>query len=687
MAPQKPILPPLRADLVWYEAPQEPDNIVLYNLYDPVANRYYQMRWVEKLLLYHYSSGATLTDWYNKIRQHTTLRPTEKELGELVGRLVQLGLVQQMPKEPVRPMQVHWLKRLLSTYLFFRVPLFNPKPIIDALHPWLDPILSWRGLWVYSAIVVLGLTRALQELDTIFANLQNLWSIQGLITYSVGLTLAKALHECAHAYAASRVGAPARRIGMALILFWPTLYTDITDTWRLKKRTQRLWVSSAGILAEVLLGGLCWLIWSFLPDGAWRQAIFVLAATSWFQAAVINLNPAMRFDGYYILSDIWGMSNLQPRAFAYIRYLWQHYGFGVQIPSPEQLNRWHSCALFGYGIGVLLWRFFAYTAIAAVVYYKFTKSLGVFLFAAQIVLLFFTPLYHEIKGFMKNWSLLQGRRGLVTTTLLLGGLWWISWPQPSTITLPAFTEYAHTSTLWAPFSGQLQRGTWAPGDQVTSDATMLTFTSDELVYGLNEKRSAARLLKKELLGMLASNAPFEKIESKQIERAKLKAMIKTLKTNLARATLRAPHGAIVTEWTEKKEGDWFQEKEKIGTLANPEKVLLVGYLPEHSLEHFEGIQGSFSSPSFSKMNITLLQVEPYPTDTITHPSLTVPYGGNIEITREGKPRTPWFKVTFVLPKPLPAGMTGKITWTTPPYSRVVRWIKRGWNVLITESGF
>jgi putative peptide zinc metalloprotease protein len=96
-----------------------------------------------------------------------------------------------------------------------------------------------------------------------------------------------------------------------------------------------LLIGAGGVLAELLLACIALLAWSLLPDGPGRTAAFMLASATWITTLVVNLNPFMRFDGYFLISDFWEVDNLQGRAFALCRWRLREFLFGYGAPAPE----------------------------------------------------------------------------------------------------------------------------------------------------------------------------------------------------------------------------------------------------------------------------------------------------------------------------------------------------------------
>ena len=128
----------------------------------------------------------------------------------------------------------------------------------------------------------------------------------------------KILHELGHAYAARHFGARVPVIGLAFLVMFPILYTDTTDVWRIQEKRSRTLINGAGITVELCIAAISLLLWAFLPDGIFRSIAFFAATTSWAMSLFVNLNPWMRFDGYYLISDLLGVENLQKLSLIHI---------------------------------------------------------------------------------------------------------------------------------------------------------------------------------------------------------------------------------------------------------------------------------------------------------------------------------------------------------------------------------
>ena len=95
-----------------------------------------------------------------------------------------------------------------------------------------------------------------------------------------------------------------------LLVFTPCLYCDVSDGWKLPSRLQRIAISAAGILVEIVLAALCGVLWCITEPGTLHSMLFNIMVVCSVGTVLINANPLLRYDGYYILSDLLDCPNL-----------------------------------------------------------------------------------------------------------------------------------------------------------------------------------------------------------------------------------------------------------------------------------------------------------------------------------------------------------------------------------------
>ena len=173
---------------------------------------------------------------------------------------------------------------------------------------------------------------------------------------AVSLALVKSLHELGHAVTCKRFGGEVNRMGVMLLVFTPALYCDVSDAWMFRDRWRRIAVSAAGVVVELVLAAIATLVWS-MTEAGWINA---LALNVMFVCSVgtllINGNPLLRYDGYYVLADWLGTPNLQQQAAATLPRGLTWLFAGVTPDSPRLLAEPGPVLLWSYAIGSLIYR-------------------------------------------------------------------------------------------------------------------------------------------------------------------------------------------------------------------------------------------------------------------------------------------------------------------------------------------
>ncbi|WP_430452486.1 HlyD family efflux transporter periplasmic adaptor subunit [Rhodopirellula europaea] len=212
-------------------------------------------------------------------------------------------------------------RRVLHNPLAIRIPLVDPDR-------WLDrPVQIARNFvarnqrtctvigsaWTVLAGAIL-LTHWERLIPAIGQSASALQSPSTWIVLAFVISGVKLIHELAHAIACKWFGGSCHEMGVMLLFGIPCLYCDVSDAWLIPQPWKRMLVSAAGILAECVLGSLALVAWTHsMPGLPQNVLLFVLMVTS-VNTMILNGNPLMRYDGYYLLSDAVSIPNLATRS-------------------------------------------------------------------------------------------------------------------------------------------------------------------------------------------------------------------------------------------------------------------------------------------------------------------------------------------------------------------------------------
>ncbi|OYW12037.1 MAG: hypothetical protein B7Z55_18650, partial [Planctomycetales bacterium 12-60-4] len=182
------------------------------------------------------------------------------------------------------------------------------------------------------------------------------WNVSDLSSFALILASLKVLHELGHGISCKRAGGEVRELGVLFLVFTPCLYCNVSDAWLLPSRWQRMAISAAGMWVEVVLASACvWLWWGSTP-GWFHSTCLQIVFISGVSTLLFNANPLLRYDGYFLLSDLCGVANLQQRSFQELsRRVRRAIGLASDPPAvdlPRSQRRW----LALYALAAFLYR-------------------------------------------------------------------------------------------------------------------------------------------------------------------------------------------------------------------------------------------------------------------------------------------------------------------------------------------
>ena len=279
-------LPPLRDELKIHPAGNNRDGSPAWHLADPVRNLYFRLGWLELEMLRRWPLGApqAIAD---SISQETTMTVDEQDVLQFLGFLQQ----QQLLRRGAFKARGSLWRRILHGYLFIRLPLVRPEKALRRMLPWVEWLFSAPFLLLTAVAALAGVVLAARQWDNVEAALHGALSWNGALAFAVALILSKCWHELGHAFMATRYGVRVGHMGVALLVMWPMPYTDTGESWKLERSRHRFAIASAGICAELMLAAWCTFLWTFMPDGNFRNALFFLATTAWVLTLLVNASP------------------------------------------------------------------------------------------------------------------------------------------------------------------------------------------------------------------------------------------------------------------------------------------------------------------------------------------------------------------------------------------------------------
>jgi len=698
-------LPPLRQDINLYPGPRKRDGSPTWSLHDPVNNRFFRIGWLEFELLSRWQSGDAETV-LQQVNDGTTLHADLSHVMELLDFLKTSQLIQARGKQAITELydkamtgRKHIASWLLQNYLFLRIPLVRPDSFLTRTLPWIRFVFTRGFALALVTTTLLGIYLVMRQWDSFQQTFLYFFTLEGMLLFAVAIFIAKVIHELGHAYTAKRYGVRVPTMGIALLVLWPVLYTDTSEAWKLPGRRQRLAIAAAGMAAELALASMATLLWSFLPDGPLRSAVFMIATTSWVITLFINLNPFLRFDGYYLLSDFLEVQNLQDRSFALGKWKLRQLILGINDPSPDDFNAQQRKLLITYAYSVWIYRFFLFLGIALLVYFFFFKVAGVFLMVTEVAWFIARPVYRELRIWYDMRDRIRWNRNTVTSLMLLLLLVFaLVYPISTSVRVPAVLKYAAYTQIHAPNPARVEDVHVSKGDRVESGQRLITLNSPELDYNEEQAQLRVATLKEH---MLRQSAHAELLETQQVVQQQLIEAMTELdgfRREQAQLQITAPYSATVIQWDpDVQPGRWINENLRLGMLVDTGSAAIQGYVEEKDVGRLTvGRDGRFYPDNLDQepLDVRLIAIDQVNASSLDEPYLASVYDGPLPVNRTDSGElvsdTSLFRLHLALQSTLsgvPQITRGSVLLDGEPESLLQRIWRFVSAVLVRESGF
>ncbi len=401
-----------------------------YALQDLASGRVHRFSPSSHLVIGLMDGGRTVQEiWDTTLARLGDDAPTQDEMIQLLGQLHNADILQCDVSPDIlelfqRRDQQRRSKLLaqLASPLWWRIPLVDPERMLSRLLPWVRPLLGFTGAALWAAAVGLAFVLAAThwaELTTDF--LDRLLLLRSLVIMWLLFPILKALHELGHGLATKTFGGEVHDMGIMLLVFSPLPYVDASSASAFPSKWQRIVVGAAGMLVELFLAALALFVWLNVEPGMVRTVAYNVMLIAGISTVLFNVNPLLRYDGYYILADLLEIPNLYMRSRAYVGYLCQRYLFGNRDAEMPQASRSERAWFVGYAVGSFAYRILVIAGISLILMRRFFY-LGAALAIAVVVGWLGLPLWRSLRFLFTSPRLRRVRFRAIVVCLALVGL-------------------------------------------------------------------------------------------------------------------------------------------------------------------------------------------------------------------------------------------------------------------------
>jgi putative peptide zinc metalloprotease protein len=686
--------PRLRPDLTASEY-RESDGTETVILKEPVSEKFFRLSLYEYEMLRMLDGTVSVEQAVQRLKTQG-MYYTAQEANTIVTRAAQFGLLLGTHVHTARNMmgvkermEKAKSSQRLSSYYFFSLPLWNPDSFLDRTV-WLFRLLcnKWTaGLLAIAVpialyLIVAGFPR-LQREYLFFFNWQNLLCLWAMIV------LTKLVHEFSHAYTAKSFGLHVPQMGVALLLFFPCLFCNTTDAWQLADRRQRMAISAAGIVAETVLAVMATFVWFFSKPGIMNSLAFYLMTISLVSTFLFNANPLIKFDGYFILMDYLQIPNLATKAMDHIKYLFMNRVLGITDQTSPASGPRELSVFTVYGIAAFLYRISLYLGIAAGVYYRFDKLLGILLAVPALAVFVVKPVVRGLFTLVQRRQEIRPRLGGVAVFagfgLVLATLFLFSWPVNSVYR--CYVASVNVQKITVPLPLPVKEVFVREGSRVHQGDVLFTLDTRFLELSLHDKMVDKDIISAEIESLMLSHDKRAQADSKRIELLKAADDIARIREKLALAEhgFRAPFDGTVTSLDYRMQ-DGFKPGEGavVGEMEDPRERFIHALIPEEDLGRVhQGQTVTIRLPIGygQTLRLPVESIKPYSETNLLDSPFSSRFGGEVATEIKGEhemdaPLRAYYTCSVRIQQgdDLPSGLTGQMIIPAPPKSLVSKMV-------------
>ena len=454
-----------------------------YLLQDPVNARVHRFTPSARFLIAAMDGERSVQQlWELANRQLGEDAPTQDEVINLLGQLHGADLLQSDATPDVAELfergqrqEKAARRRSWMNPMAWRIHLFDPDRLLNAVRPVVDLLWSRWGALLWLLVVLPAAVMVPPHWNELTGNFSDrVLATQNLLLLWLVFPLIKAAHEFGHAAACKRWGAEVHDVGIVFLVLVPVPYVEASASSVFRSKWQRAVVGASGMGVELFIAALCFYLWLLVEPGMLRSILFNVMVIAGVSTLIFNGNPLLRYDAYYILSDVIEMPNLAMRATRYWTYLLDRFGFGLKDTEPPEEGMREAAWLTSYGLLSTIYRIFVTVAIAMFIAQQFF-FVGVLLALWAVVMMAVLPVVKGVQHLAS--SRLRARRtrvwgitGAVAAAVLI---LLFAVPAPFRTVLEGVAWLPQSALVRAGQDGFIDRVLVAPGQRVQQGDLLL----------------------------------------------------------------------------------------------------------------------------------------------------------------------------------------------------------------------
>ncbi len=455
---------------------------------DPAAGKFYRVGLREYHFIKKLDGNTTVGQAQSQMSESADDSAlTETEVISVLRWLLETGLAATDEStradlmfskvEKKRDMQL----KSYSNLLFFKQSLFNPDRLMGLLEKAFGFWAGKAGWAAWGVLMLVGVTLIGWHWERFIGDAEGVLASDNWLWLALSWIFLKMIHECWHGVVCKRYGGRVPDAGVLFVLFTPMGYVDATSSWRFASKWQRIHVSAAGMFIEMAIAAIAVIVWSQDQPGIMQTIAYNVIIMASFVTLLFNINPLLKFDGYYILADAMEIPNLYQRGQKALKDAARRYLIGIShVPDIQWKDREEVFILI-YGIAAFIWRILIMVSILTAASFLFGG--GGIVLAIISLLMMVIPAAIKLIRYLREGS--PGERpdpkayglriGIITAALLL----LVLFPFRPTLTAPGVSDFGDASTLRVECPGFVRKIHVTPGSKVRAGDLILTLENQD----------------------------------------------------------------------------------------------------------------------------------------------------------------------------------------------------------------
>lgn len=653
-----------------------------------LSNRAHRFSTSVYALLMRLDGRRTVDDiWHQVVELFGEDAPSQAQVVQLLSQLYSLDLIQlDRPvdlAELTERAERMWRRQVVQRYqnpLFFRLPLFDPNRFLNATIHIVRPLLGPAGLIVWLTFVGWFLVQVVLNWEALTLGIaDHVLAINNILLILVIFPALKVLHELGHAYATKAAGGEVHEVGLFFLVFMPAPYVDASDSAAFPRKRDRILVAAAGMAVELFVAALAMIVWLSAEPGIVRSLAYNTMLIGSVSTIAFNGNPLLRFDAYYILSDLIGIPNLAARSTQYYSYLTQRHLFGVRSATDPVSAKGEAAWFLAYAPAAFAYRLVVLFGIATFIGTQFF-FVGVALAAWTLILAIVWPAMKMMR-FLLVAPALEGRRA--RAILVTAGM--VATLATAIFALPIPHGTVASGLVWIPDEARVHAGTNGqvrallaqPGAQVVAGEALIAL--DDPYIQAQRNRLEARMKELDHRFMAAEAAtPYDmQMLRKQIELARDELAETDRKISDLVVRANAP-GLFTVPRPADLIGSYAKKGQLLGYVLTGDTAVVRAVVPETDIDTVrtltKGVSVRFESATAEPIKrAPIVREVPGASRKLPSAALSQSNGGVFAIDPTAKESdtslVPFFELDIALPHALTGGNWGARAWVRFDHGR------------------